>query len=493
MIPSTKAAFATATLAALDKCVRDITPSVLRALDSNKFEDSCFTVATPSELREANSVKELKEKALCSPVVVGSVFSKRLKSLAPQFMLLKNTASILEGRLYPASRTRSHAISLKHKGFLADKGAIENLLRNCEGDFAAVIVKPGCIFAGRDPMGVQPFYYGETTDLAAVASNRQVLWKLGIQEPRSFPPGNLAFVTPKGFEFKPIKSIAYRRIPPQITLDEAAEKLESLLERSVRIRVQRVKELAVAFSGGLDSSVIAFIAKKYVGSVNLVHVSLRSKSETEDAKRAAEELNLPLSVHLFEARAVEETASKVVALIEEPDPVKVAIGTPFYWVAQETAEAGLSVLLAGQGADELFGGYQRYVDEYLSHGEAAIRRTMFNDVVKLPASNLERDEKICGFHGVELRLPFASFALAELAANLPVSLKIERRRDGLRKLVLRRLASRLGLPESIACKPKKAVQYATGVSVVLSKTAKNRGLTTREYLERLFVKEKVDG
>ncbi len=492
-MPSTKAAFATATLAALDKGVRDITPSVLRALDSLKFEDSCFTVATPSGLREASSVKELREKTPCSPVVVGSVFSKRFKSLAPQFMLLSNTASIFEGRLYPASPARSHTISLKHQGFLADKGAIENLLRNCEGDFAAVIVKPGCIFAGRDPMGVQPFYYGETTDLAAVASSRQFLWKLGIQEPRSFPPGNLANITPKGFEFKPIKSITYRQFSPQITLDEAAEKLVKLLERSVRIRVQRVNELGVAFSGGLDSSVVAFIAKKYVGSVHLVHVSLRGKSETEDAKRAAEELNLPLSVHLFEARAVEETASKVVALIEASDPVKVAIGIPFYWVAQRAAEAGLSVLLAGQGADELFGGYRRYVDEYLSHGEAAVRRTMFNDVVELPESNLEREEKICGFHRVELRLPFASFALAGFAANLPVSLKIEREQNGLRKLVLRRVASRVGLSDSIVSKPKKAVQYATGVSAVLSKIAKSQGLTTREYLERFLVKEKVDG
>ncbi len=488
-----KAAFVTATIAALSKNMRDITPIVLEALGSLKVEDSSFTIASPSELREANSVEELKEKGIRSPVVLGSVFSKRLRSLVPQFKLLNNTVSILEGRLYPASFARLHTNILTLPRSSADEGTVENLLKRREGDFATVIVKPGIICAGRDPLGVQPFYYGENAELAALASNMKALWKLGVQEPRSFPPGNLAFVTLNGFAFKPVKSITFPRAPLQITLDEAAEKLLDLLERSVRVRVQRLKELAVAFSGGLDSSVIAFIAKKYAASVNLVHVSLHGKRETEDARRAAEELDLPLNVHLFEPRLVDETASKVVALVEEPDPVKVAIGIPFYWVAQKVAESGLSTLLAGQGADELFGGYQRYVDEYLSGGEASVRRTMFNDVVKLHESNLERDEKICGFHGVELRLPFASFGLAQFASSLPVSLKIEPKQDGLRKLVLRRLACRVGLSDSIVNKPKKAVQYATGVNGVLGKIAKNHGLTVREYLKGVFVKEKADG
>jgi asparagine synthase (glutamine-hydrolysing) len=488
-----KAAFVTATIAALSKNMRDITPTVLEALDSLKVEDSSFTVASPSELREANSVKELKKKVIRSPVVVGSVFSKRLRRLAPKFMLLDNAVSLFEGRLYQASFARLRPSSLKLQRSSADEGTVEGLLKRSEGDFAAVIVKPGIICAGRDPLGVQPFYYGENAELVALAGNMKALWKLGIQEPCSFPPGNLALVTPNGFEFKPVKSIDFRRTPLQITLDEAAEKLLELLKRSVRVRVEGVKELAVAFSGGLDSSVIAFIAKKYVASVNLVHVSLHGKSETEDARRAAEELDLPLDVHLFEPRAVEETASKVVALVEEPDPVKIAVGIPFYWVAQKVSESGLSTLLAGQGADELFGGYQRYVDEYLSRGEAAVRRTMFNDVAKLSGSNLERDGKICGFHGVELRLPFASFGLAQFASSLPVSLKIERKQDGLRKLVLRRLACRVGLSDSIVSKPKKAVQYATGVNVVLSKIAKKHGLTVGEYLERIFAKEKANG
>ena len=112
-------------------------------------------------------------------------------------------------------------------------------------------------------------------------------------------------------------------------------------------------------------------------------------------------------------------------LIEEADPIKASIGLPFYWAAEKAAEAGFKVMLAGQGADELFGGYQRYVKEYFKDGGETVRKTMFNDVVNIHESNLERDLKITSFHDVELRLPFASFELAEFALGLPVEFKIE--------------------------------------------------------------------
>ena len=76
-------------------------------------------------------------------------------------------------------------------------------------------------------------------------------------------------------------------------------------------------------------------------------------------------LNLPLQVHLFKDSDVEKTLPKAVALIEEADPIKASVGLPFYWVAEKASEAGFKVMLAGQGADELFGGYQRYVTRVL--------------------------------------------------------------------------------------------------------------------------------
>ena len=222
------------------------------------------------------------------------------------------------------------------------------------------MVKEGWIAAGRDPIGVQPLYFGENKNIAAFATNRTALWKLGIENPMSFPPGNIAFVNKEGFKFKPVKTLTYTE-PKPITMDEAAKTLQALLKNPFSGALHGVKEVAVAFSGGLDSSLVAYLASKLGVKVNLLHVSMENQAETEEAIEAADELNLPLQVHLFKDSDVEKTLPKAVELIEEADPIKASVGLPFYWAAKKPAEAGYQVMLAGQGADELFGGYQRYV------------------------------------------------------------------------------------------------------------------------------------
>ena len=141
-------------------------------------------------------------------------------------------------------------------------------------------------------------------------------------------------------------------------------------------------------------------------------------------------------------------------------------------------------------ADELFGGYQRYVNEYCKDGGEEVRKTMFNDVVKIHESNLERDLKITGFHDVELRLPFASFELAEFALSLPLEYKIEPKPGTLRKLVLRKVALNVGMPSSIVDKPKKAVQYSTGINNAIKRVAKKQDKTVNEYLTELLQESK---
>ena len=394
-----------------------------------------------------------------------------------------------DGRVYSPNLAASGTEIIAKKLEQADGDkASEAFLKEVEGDFSFMIAEAERIMAGRDPIGVKPLYYGENKHVAALASNRKALWKLGIDEARSFPPGHVALVSREGFKFKPVKTLVYAQ-PKTVTMQEAVETVQKLLEKSVRRRVWGTQEVAVAFSGGLDSSVVAFLASKCPVNVHLVHVSLEDRPETEEAKKAADELKLPLQVHLFREADVEKVVSKVVELIEEPDPVKTSIGVPFYWTAKKTAEAGFKVLLAGQGADELFGGYQRYVNEYLLHGAERVRKTMFDDVVRIHESNIERDVKICGFHNVELRLPFASYQLAEFAVALPVELKIERRAGSLRKLVLRKVAENMGLPSSIAEKPKKAVQYATGINGALKKLAKKQKATVTEYINKLFLNQ----
>jgi asparagine synthase (glutamine-hydrolysing) len=416
--------------------------------------------------------------------MVGYVSSKPKSASGYEFLQLDDAALVFEGRVY-SPIPKAAVMEQVTKEPLHCEALLQTLIANADGDYSFLMVKDGWIGAGRDPVGVQPLYYGENQNVVAVATNRKALWALGIEKPMSFPPGNMAFVNRDGFLFKPVKTLSFAE-PTPITLDEAAKKLQSILEESIRRRTRGVKEVAVAFSGGLDSSLVAYLASKFGVKVNLLHVSMENQTETEEAIDASDKLNLPLQVRLFKDSDVEQALPKAVALIEDSDPIKASVGLPFYWAAEEAAEAGYRVMLAGQGADELFGGYQRHVTEYCKDGSEAVRKTMFNDVVRIHESNLERDLKITGFHDVELRLPFASFELAEFALSLPIECKMEQKPETLRKLVLRKAALNTGMPSSVVDKPKKAVQYSTGINNAIKRIAKKQGKTVNEYIGELL-------
>jgi asparagine synthase (glutamine-hydrolysing) len=453
-------------------------------------DNARFVIATPVKVAAAKNAESLcAQKAnLTSNAAMGSASNSSEQSESQMFETSDATVSF-EGRIYFPDPNGSATDFLAAKIQGDYEKAVEAFLKNAEGDFSVLIAQAERLLAARDPVGVQPLYFGENEAIAALATNRKALWELGMPEPKSFPPGHLGTVTKEGFKFKPVQTLPFSE-PKPIGLDEAAKKLQRLLEQSVQRRIFGLKEVAVAFSGGLDSSLVACLAKRCGVDVHLIHVSLKDQPETEEARKAAKELALPLQVHLFTDADVEKVISEVVALIEEADPIKASVGVPFFWNAQKAAESGYRVLLAGQGADEFFGGYQRYVNEYILEGDEAVRKTMFHDVAVIHESNIERDEKICGFYDVELRLPFASFEVAEFAMSLPTDLKIEKKTDSLRKLVLRKTALNMGLSKSIADKHKKAVQYSTGINSAVKKLAKKQNLTQAEYVNRLFLEAK---
>ncbi|MGD0644453.1 MAG: asparagine synthetase B [Candidatus Bathyarchaeia archaeon] len=477
------------TIAVLDKHGDNVVDQVLEVLNAlGARQSSHFGLISPKKSVFEKSLGILRRQGLISTTIVGYVSSKPESASGYEFLQLDDAALIFEGRVYsPIPKTA--VMEQVAKEPLHCETILQTLIANADGDYSFLTLKDGWVAAGRDPVGVQPLYYGENQNIAALATNRKALWKLGIEKTLSFPPGNISFVNREGFQFKPVKTLSYTE-PTQTTIDEAAKKLQALLEESIQRRIRDVKEVVVAFSGGLDSSIVAYLTSKLGVKVSLLHVSMENQAETEEAIDASNQLNLPLQVHLFKDSDVEKTLPQVVALIEEPDPIKASVGLPFYWGAEKASEANFSVMLAGQGADELFGGYQRYVNEYCKEGNEKVRKTMFNDVVRIHESNLERDLKITNFHDVELRLPFASFELADFALSLPVECKMEQKPDTLRKLVLRKVALNVGMPSSVVDKPKKAVQYSTGINNAIKRVAKKHQKTVNEYINGLLQESK---
>ena len=444
-----------------------------------------FGVASPTILKIKKSIEPLQTRDINSPIAIGHIFSKILTSDKPQPIKMKSATLVFEGRIYQPNVQPPDAEFAAEKLKQNREANAEVLIKNFEGNFAFAVAESERIIAGRDSLGVYPFYCGENADLAALASGRKALWKIGIKKAYSFPPGHVAVVGKHGFKFKPVKTLAYSRTR-QITMRTAAKKLQRLLEQSVKERVSGLREVAVAFSGGLDSSITAFLAKNLGVNVHLICVSLKNQPEIEYAKEAADALKLPLHVHFYDEKDVEEVIPEVLRIVEEPDPIKTSIGVPVFWTAEKISGMGFRVMLAGQGADELFGGYKRYLNDYSQHGEEFVQKTIFNDIARMHETNFERDSKICSFHNVELHLPFATYQLAKFAVGLPLQLKIESPEDMLRKAVLRKVGENVGLPHFIVKKPKRAIQYTTGVNKTIKRLAKQKGLSMKEYLQKMF-------
>jgi asparagine synthase (glutamine-hydrolysing) len=326
---------------------------------------------------------------------------------------------------------------------------------------------------------------GQNETTCAIASERKALWTIGITHAESFPPGNLATLTPKGFKIKPVATLTQ---PNQKTIsrEKAALQLHRILLESTMERVTDEEKIAVAFSGGLDSSIIAVLAKNCIENVNLITVGLEGQPELQHAEMAAKSLELPIQIQAYTFADVENALKKVLWLIEEPDVMRAGIAIPFFWTAQIASRTGCRVLLSGQGADELFGGYHKYLNQYAHRGVEAVQKAMFQDLVNSYKTNFQRDEPVCAFHKVELRLPFIDREVVRFAIGLPVNLKITSAEDKLRKHVLRRLAKNMSILKFISEKTKKAVQYTTGVDIALKKLARKQGFTQKDYVKQVF-------
>ena len=480
-----------ATIAVMSKDSHSVVDKELGALKLfDAGQPMYFGIVTPKQILLGKNLGLVHKQCEDCSTIAGFISTQSEKDSCYDFLQLYDSSLLFEGRVYSRVTKKEITDNLSNKPQQCET-LLQSMIHQVDGDYSFLMLKEGWIAAGRDPIGVHPLYYGQNREIAAFSTNRRALWQLGIETPLSFPPGNLGVADKRGFTFKPIKTLTYSS-PQPLSIEDAALRLQGLLEESIKRRVKGLEKVAVAFSGGIDSSVVAFLANKLGAKVTLIHVSMENEIETEEAIAAADTMNLPMQLDLFKESDVEKNLAKVIKLIEEPDPVKASIGLSFYWIAEKASEAGFKVVLAGQGADELFGGYQRYVNEYCQKGAEKVQKTMFNDVVELYESNLERDLKVLSNFDLELRLPFAMFELVEFAMGLPIECKMEQKSDTLRKFILRKVALNLGLPKSIVDKPKKAVQYSTGVNDAIKRIAKKHKKSVKNYISELFQQSKTN-
>ncbi|WP_297500775.1 asparagine synthase-related protein [Thermococcus sp.] len=375
----------------------------------------------------------------------------------------------LEGRGVSFESDVDSEVILRLLEFLSGEvsfpGAVRELMAWLEGDYAVAFSDGSRLYLFRDPIGVRPLYFSPK---GFFASEKKVLWAIG-EMAIPVEPGELVALDGHSVRrarlFSP-ERLRGRELSEGITL----RGLENLLNYSVRVRT--AGKTGVLFSGGLDSTVVALLASRY-SDVVLYTAGAEGSQDVEWADRVADYLGLPLRVETFDFEVLRRELPRIAFAVEEPNPMNLAIAVPLYFATRLAGEEGVRVILTGQGADELFGGYAKYLEG---------PELMWEDLLTLAERNLARDDKVAMLNGVEGRYPFLSLPVVRLALNVSPRLKLP---DG-RKLVLRKLARKLGLPEWIARRPKKAAQYGSGAQKLLEKLARERKLHLREFARGLF-------
>jgi asparagine synthase (glutamine-hydrolysing) len=244
--------------------------------------------------------------------------------------------------------------------------------------------------------------------------------------------------------------------------------LEEAIMSAVRLRSD---EGVTALSGGVDSTLVAHLARR-----ECVAVGLSDSHDLRQARHAADTLNLSCTYVTITPKEIASALPVVIGAIPKKDPVNVSIALTLYFVVRWAGEHGYQRIITGQGADELFGGYSRYLET------PNLAADLERDFLGLE-EQADRDQAVAALHGTYLSMPYLDVRVVRAARAIPAQEKVQ---GGHRKIPLRKVAEN-HIPPEFAGYEKKAMQYGSGVWKVLQKLARKNGYKTsiQDYIDQI--------
>jgi asparagine synthase (glutamine-hydrolysing) len=337
-----------------------------------------------------------------------------------------------------------------------------DFLNKLDGDFAFVVVDGDDYIAGRDPMGVKPLYYGIdergrmyfASEMKPIADQCQTF--------STFPPGH--YYTPKtGF-------VKYYK--PEYDDDKKAtyeldlRLIRETLTTATRKRLMSDVPIGVLLSGGLDSSLTSSIASRLLKEKGkkLHSFSIGLDENAPDAKAArkvAEFLGTEHHEVHFTIKQGIEILEKLIWHLETYDVTSIRASTPMYFLSKAITDMGIKVVLSGEGADEIFGGYLYFRNAPTTED---FQKETIERVQKLFTADLLRADKSTMAHGLEARVPFLDKAFLDVAMLIKPEEKQPKTYDGKEKYILRKAFDTPDnpyLPDEVLWRQKE--QFSDGV------------------------------
>ena len=256
-------------------------------------------------------------------------------------------------------------------------------------------------------------------------------------------------------------------------------RMRGQLKVKIREAVDNVKmsTVGVAFSGGLDSSLLARICKEAGRNVTLLTVAFSRPRDIKISSDTAKALDLGILHDIVPPEDLEHGLKTVLSMIEFERIARLENCLCFHYVFRLASRHGIRTVLSANGIDELFCGYDLY---RRSFGDNSGIIDLMYTLVETAKKDKKEVSKLSALSGIEYVCPFLSAGFVDFAMKIPVEFKIKSKDDNLRKHILREVALELGVPRSAALRAKKAFQYSSGLHKAVTKLAKKRGFK-REY------------
>lgn len=319
-----------------------------------------------------------------------------------------------------------------------------------DGVFAFVYHDGENTWAGRDPIGVRPLFYAHI-EHGIILSSEIKAFPSGVK-PLIFPPGHIYDHSCERFiPWYPCYWEENPSLPIQTIKTSFIDAVNKRIDNTDR-------NVGFFLSGGLDSSLVAAVAAKKLGTLKTFSMGTsRDSPDMKAARVVSDFLKTDHTEVFFTPKEGFEAIPEVIEALETYDTTTIRASVPMYllskWVATNT---NIRVILSGEGSDELFGGYLYF------HG-APSKREFHNEnmrlLQKLHQFDVLRADRCTAAHGLELRVPFLDKSFIDNVMSMPTELKLPN--DGVEKYVLRDLF-RYWLPEEILWRQKNAFSDAVG-------------------------------
>ncbi|MCJ7828038.1 asparagine synthase C-terminal domain-containing protein [Patescibacteria group bacterium] len=233
------------------------------------------------------------------------------------------------------------------------------------------------------------------------------------------------------------------------------------------------KPVAIIYSGGLDSSLVAFCAHQIGLKVTSFTVGFPDSPDFTFVNQIKDKLPFPAvltslsQTDLIGGLPLAKKLLKKAGLEDNLMQLSLTLATQL--VAAQIGQNGFTQALSGQGADEIFAGYYRA----LALAPKKINPTCRLELQRLQKTDVKREKAIADHYKLEVLYPYLNQSIIDFGLDLDPKLKLKKTKKGVvRKHLLRQAAASLDLPKEIVNRPKQAFQYSSRVQRELIKILK---------------------